>query len=60
MSQTTVEPEPPLHSDLLAGYPRGDGLFDEAFSTGGELLPHYARFVQEVNQVGRAGTQATP
>jgi uncharacterized circularly permuted ATP-grasp superfamily protein/uncharacterized alpha-E superfamily protein len=54
MSQTTVEPEPPLHSDLLAGYPRGDGLFDEAFSTGGELLPHYARFVEEVNQLGAA------
>jgi uncharacterized circularly permuted ATP-grasp superfamily protein/uncharacterized alpha-E superfamily protein len=54
MSQTTVEPEPPLHSDLLAGYPRGDGLFDEAFSASGELLPHYARFVQEVNQLGEA------
>jgi uncharacterized circularly permuted ATP-grasp superfamily protein/uncharacterized alpha-E superfamily protein len=54
MNQTTVEPEPPLHSDLLAGYPRGDGLFDEAFSTGGELLPHYARFVQEVNQLSAA------
>jgi uncharacterized circularly permuted ATP-grasp superfamily protein/uncharacterized alpha-E superfamily protein len=54
MSQTTVEPEPPLKSDLLAGYPRGEGFFDEAFSTGGELLPHYSRFVQEVNQLGAA------
>src|SRR5271170_3990634 len=52
MSQTTVEPEPRLHSDLLAGYPRGGELFDEAFSTGGHLLPHYARFLQEVKQLG--------
>jgi uncharacterized circularly permuted ATP-grasp superfamily protein/uncharacterized alpha-E superfamily protein len=52
MSQTTVEPEPPLRSDLLAGYPRGGGHFDEAVSAGGQLLPHYARFLQEVKQLG--------
>ena len=27
-----------LHSDLLAGYPRGGELFDEAFSAAGQLL----------------------
>jgi uncharacterized circularly permuted ATP-grasp superfamily protein/uncharacterized alpha-E superfamily protein len=52
MSQTIAEPEPPLHSDLLAGYPRGGGLFDEAFSTGGELLPHYACFVEAIQKLG--------
>ena len=36
MSQTIVEPEPPLHSELLAGYPRGGGHFDTAFSAGGQ------------------------
>jgi uncharacterized circularly permuted ATP-grasp superfamily protein/uncharacterized alpha-E superfamily protein len=52
MSQATVEPEPSLRSDLLAGYPRGDGLFDEAFSTGGELQPHYACFLEAIQKLG--------
>jgi len=52
MSQTIVEPEPTLHSDLLAGYPRGGELFDEAFSADGQLLPHYARFFQEIKLLG--------
>ena len=52
MSQTTVEPEPSLRSDLLAGYPRGDGIFDEAFSTGGEPLPHYRRLVEAIQKLG--------
>ncbi|HEV7925476.1 MAG TPA: circularly permuted type 2 ATP-grasp protein [Verrucomicrobiae bacterium] len=54
MSQTTVEPESPPLTDLLAGYPRGDELFDEAFSTDGELLPHYARFVEGIQKLGAA------
>ena len=52
MSQTTVEPEPPSLTDLLAGYPRGDDLFDEAFSIDGELLPHYAPFVESIQKLG--------
>ena len=54
MSQTTVEPEPPLHSDLLAEYPREGELFDEAFASGGQLRPHYARFIEEIQQLGAA------
>ena len=54
MSQTTVEPEPPPLTDLLAGYPRGADFFDEAFSTDGELLPHYARFVEGIQKLGAA------
>jgi uncharacterized circularly permuted ATP-grasp superfamily protein/uncharacterized alpha-E superfamily protein len=53
MSQTIVEPEA-LQPDLLAGYPREDGVFDEAFSAGGELLPHYARFLEAIQKLGPA------
>ncbi len=52
MSQTTVEPELPPPMDLLAGYPRGEALFDEAFSTGGELVPHYAQFIEAIQKLG--------
>ena len=54
MIQTTAELEAPLQSDLLASYPRGDDPFDEALSAGGEVAPHYSRFVHEVNQLGAA------
>src|SRR5580693_2868097 len=52
MSQTTVEPEAPAPIDLLAGYPRGGDIFDEAFSADGELLPHYAQFVEAIQELG--------
>jgi uncharacterized circularly permuted ATP-grasp superfamily protein len=52
MSQTTLEPEPALHSDPLADYPRGDSLFDEAFSSSGQLLPHYTRFIEAARKLG--------
>ncbi len=52
MSQTTVEPEAPPPIDLLAGYPRGGDIFDEAFSADGELVPHYARFVEAIQKLG--------
>ncbi len=53
MSQTVIETEPPISADLLADYPRGGG-FDEAFSTGKELLPHYAPFIAAAQKLGAA------
>jgi uncharacterized circularly permuted ATP-grasp superfamily protein/uncharacterized alpha-E superfamily protein len=53
MSQTIV-PEPPLPPDLLEGYPPGEVVFDEAFSSGGELHPHYARFFHALKEIDSA------
>jgi uncharacterized circularly permuted ATP-grasp superfamily protein/uncharacterized alpha-E superfamily protein len=57
MSQAAVATEPPAREDLLAGYPRGGGAFDEAYSADGKLRPHYARFVQTIEQLGAAELQ---
>ena len=50
MSQTTV-PEPSLPPYLLEGYPPGEGVFDEALSSAGEVRPHYARFFDALKEL---------
>ncbi len=50
MSQT-ISPEPPLPPDLLEGYPTSGDLFDEAFGSGGEMQPHYARFFHALEEI---------
>ncbi|HEY3862179.1 MAG TPA: circularly permuted type 2 ATP-grasp protein [Verrucomicrobiae bacterium] len=54
MNQTPAEPVQSVPSGLLADYPRGGGRFDEAFSAKGELRPHYARFIQQLEKLGLA------
>jgi uncharacterized circularly permuted ATP-grasp superfamily protein/uncharacterized alpha-E superfamily protein len=54
MSPTAVAPEPPPPADMLATYPRGGHAFDEAVSAAGEIRPHYAHFVESIQELGAA------
>ncbi|MGO8701233.1 MAG: circularly permuted type 2 ATP-grasp protein [Limisphaerales bacterium] len=57
MSQPAVATEPALPVDLLADYPRDGEAFDEAYSSDGQLRPHYAQFVRTFGQLGAAELQ---
>lgn len=57
MSQAAVETVPPGPVDLLAGYPRGGAAFDEAYTSDGQLRPHYARLAKAFGQLGAAELQ---
>jgi uncharacterized circularly permuted ATP-grasp superfamily protein/uncharacterized alpha-E superfamily protein len=45
-------PAAPARWSLLANYRREPGVFDECLTAGGEVRPHYARFLQTLEPIG--------
>jgi uncharacterized circularly permuted ATP-grasp superfamily protein/uncharacterized alpha-E superfamily protein len=57
MSEMATDPQAKPALDLLSGYQRGAGAFDEALSKEGAPRPHYAGLTRALEQLGREELQ---